>query len=1062
MTPLLALLVACNPHDVVLTDASYIAWLAEGSSATLADGGVARSELELLDCGANAEADDDGTYPGCPEGFSGGEDTNFAPEYYWWLAEEPFEVTQGGLEAWRAEALLTNEGDFQITIHHDLGKEDFRFAFVIDPTFEPSICVQEGQTCYTIDDPENPQDSDGDGWADYDDPDCLSTSWEIGFAGNACNNGIDDDGDGVIDGDDEGCDNAWDDAEAQRTETCRDNVDNDDDGWIDTEDPDCAEDGYDEDGRLNDLYACTNLVDDDGDGLADGGHANKQGDEGCSDALDNSESGPTNQDPCEDDHDNDGDGWIDGDDVDCDLYGEEVGITTAACNDGEDNDGDGLQDAEDPGCLIAFDANEEDMVEIEVVPEDTDTGDTAGAEDPYWVVACDDGEDNDGDGWADLEDPDCIYGIDEDNAYFGLTACNDGEVSAPADLDYECPEDPETVEDVCNGFDDDCDGEVDEDVGTDEDCDLCDLVDNDGDGDVDEDQECDAEDRDCRTGFDNLESSIPSSSCSNGLDDDGDGWSDDEDPDCVFGLAEVGFSAFSCNDAQDNDGDGGTDGGVRIGYEQVDVTGDTGIPGTVMEWVPIAGDRDAHCGVAEMWTESPSGSLATCANGTQVENEDGDLVWTSGDDDGDGWYDFEDPDCLFGYGEAGVLAETECNDGADNDGDGLVDAEDESCFAATGTHELIYDTCVDGIDNDGDGWLDELDGDCADDTVGYERGFGVGFCQDNIDNDGDGLIDAEDDGCDSTVDPFEEEFNECSDGEDNDDDGWTDANDPDCFSATPYEDNNSHYGVSACNDGVDNDNDDLIDYLDTDCDHAFDNAEEPDETGEPVPFYLGSHSVLDNWSADEEDHTIWYLNAGSYQTSPYDSQEYWTLPGEWRSGYAISKFASEEFRVEPQDFYFYGMPYDNPDYEGLAAYGEEIAAAADVYDDEPCIYGKADHALHGGTAPTDSEPGVCGFEFKVEDNSWRPVDVDGAGLDNWVELHHSYVRLKNTDGNRPNVEVGGSVSGDYQIYLTGFESASGMMIRGSFEVDDIRKDRWGYDDLEAQKYEESGREPCEY
>jgi hypothetical protein len=59
------------------------------------------------------------------------------------------------------------------------------------------------------------------------------------------------------------------------------------------------------------------------------------------------------------------------------------------CGDGEDNDGDGLIDAEDPGCVSATDGDEADP---QVAPE------------------CADGIDNDDDGAADYpNDPDCDY-----------------------------------------------------------------------------------------------------------------------------------------------------------------------------------------------------------------------------------------------------------------------------------------------------------------------------------------------------------------------------------------------------------------------------------------------------------------------------------------------------------------------------------------------------------------------------------------------------------------------------------------------------------------------------
>jgi hypothetical protein len=355
--------------------------------------------------------------------------------------------------------------------------------------------------------------------------------------------------------------------------------------------------------------------------------------------------------------------------------------------------------------------------------------------------------------------------------------------------------------------------------------------------------------------------------------------------------------------------------------------------------------------------------------------------------------------------------------------------------------------------------VDAEDGDCNDEDIGYERGFALGHCSDNVDNDSDGFVDALDDGCDSYLDTFEESFNQCTDGDDNDADGWVDAEDPDCAGDSPFEDNSIVSNVYACNDGVDNDEDELVDYYDSDCSNAYDNDESTPVVGDPVPFYMDSHPVLEQWSADEDGYTIWYVNAGSYQLSPFNDQEYWTLPSEWRAGFATAKFASEEFLVESQLFDYYGMSFEDPNYEAMEAQADQLRPTYESYMDEACVWGLAEQSGGEGS----EAPEACGFGMKVESNSWRPVDIDGAGLDNWFEGHHSWVRLKNnSDGSKPNIEVGGTVEGDFQLYMGGYESASGMIIKGSFEVNDIRKDRWGYDDLKAEKFEESGREPCEY
>ena len=112
---------------------------------------------------------------------------------------------------------------------------------------------------------------------------------------------------------------------------------------------------------------------------------------------------------------------------------------------------------------------------------------------------CADGSDNDGDGWVDLDDPDCATGSSE--VGYGSAVCNDG-------------------------------------------------VDNDGDG------ATDAADAQCADGSGSSEST----GCTNGQDDDGDGWTDSADPDCASApYVEAGFGSSECNDGVDNNGDGDVD-----------------------------------------------------------------------------------------------------------------------------------------------------------------------------------------------------------------------------------------------------------------------------------------------------------------------------------------------------------------------------------------------------------------------------------------------------------------------------------------------------------------------
>lgn len=229
------------------------------------------------------------------------------------------------------------------------------------------------------------------------------------------------------------------------------------------------------------------------------------------------------------------------------------------------------------------------------------------------------------------------------------------------------------------------------------------------------------------------------------------------------------------------------------------------------------------------------------------------------DNDGDGWIDSEDADCVDGENEDGTYdGDYECSDGQDNDRDGLVDAEDPNCTSGTGTENNCSDgidndgdglidaqdgecasgsaengnddpnwQCIDGIDNDGDGWTDFDDPDCTDGAAD-EVGFGTTQCNDGIDNDGHGDIDASDPYCyargasEDTEQPSNIQL-DCADGIDNDGDGYTDENDPDC-EVSPYayenktsRDPSTDPTVKQCYDGIDNDGDGLVDAADPGC-----------------------------------------------------------------------------------------------------------------------------------------------------------------------------------------------------------------------------------------------------
>jgi hypothetical protein len=124
-----------------------------------------------------------------------------------------------------------------------------------------------------------------------------------------------------------------------------------------------------------------------------------------------------------------------------------------------------------------------------------------------------------------------------------------------------------------------------------------------------------------------------------------------------------------------------------------------------------------------------------------------------------------------------VAAGGPCEDGIDDDRDGRFDGDDPDCDAP------VIVECGNGIDDDGDGAVDApADPGCADAQDLSERADGLA-CDDGLDGDGDGLADyPADPGCGRPGDP--DEAPACDDGADNDGDGFVDGDDPECV--TPW------------------------------------------------------------------------------------------------------------------------------------------------------------------------------------------------------------------------------------------------------------------------------------
>jgi hypothetical protein len=245
---------------------------------------------------------------------------------------------------------------------------------------------------------------------------------------------------------------------------------------------------------------------------------------------------------------------------------------------------------------------------------------------------------------------------------------------------------------------------------------------------------------------------------------------------------------------------------------------------------------------------------------------------------------------------------------------------------------------------------------------------------------------------------------------------------------------------------------------------------------------------LAGWSAGEESGTLWHLNGGAFQVNPSDNGVGWYFEPEWMAGYSFARFADEPVYAIPtaynDEMYrpFFVNTYatecndrDDNDDDGVADDDDPNCETSDFESgtsipvprgvDPDKVLGTWIEATNEYFATDVTDLATLGksafpLQMKIEDNTWRTVDDEASGLDNWLGVSQSWVRIDNPGDIK--IHPDNPITGEFQIYLESVAASTKLIVGGTFSISEIREDVWGYElgTLEEVKREQNGTAEC--